>query len=226
MIAKLAIQHTPIGGKVIDIGVHRGQELFPLADHIGPQGHIWGFEANPDLSKQLEDRVIQEQRTNITIVNKGVYDRTDVLNFYNSPANDALSNTFEPSLVDDHNRRHPHIFRDPNLTVIKLPVVSLDEFFLDQKIDFIKCDAQGAEPRIIQGAQKLIKRSKPAMIYEWEGSVTDQESVEAYNFLTEIGYDLFRITHAGPVAIKKPEDMFCSIYVAFDILCVLTQQER
>lgn len=33
MIARLAIQHTPIGGNVIDIGVHRGQELFPLADH-------------------------------------------------------------------------------------------------------------------------------------------------------------------------------------------------
>lgn len=221
-ITQVCLEHVQAGSFVIDIGVHRGQELFPLADHIGPEGHIWGFEANPDLAKQLEDRVAQEQRTNVTIVNKGAYDRTGVLDFYNSPANDAMSNTFEATLVEHHNKQYPHIFRDPNLTVIQLPVVSLDEFFSDQKIDFIKCDAQGAEPRIIKGAEKLIRRCKPTMIYEWEGSVTDEESTQIYTFLVDVGYDLFRISNSALIPIEKDEDMFAHA-TFFDILCVFHQ---
>lgn len=219
-IVPLSIQHTPVGGYAIDIGVHQGQELFPIADHIGPTGHIWGFEPNPQLVQFVQNWALREQRSNITIVNKGVYDRTDVLDFYYSTANYALSNTFEPALVEDHNIRFPHIFTDKSTRIIKVPTVSLDDFFPHQKIDFIKCDAQGAEPKIIKGGEKLIRTHRPAMIFEWEKSITDQESVEVYHFLTGLGYKLSRITNNGLIEIQKPEDMFCSIHIMFDILCL------
>ena len=219
-LLELCKEHTQEGSMIVDIGVHWGQELFPLAEHIGTTGYIWGFEANQQLAFDLLAQVASRRLANVTIENLGVHSSSGVREFFLSPANDAASNTFEPALVEDHNRRHPGIFTDPGMKKVLVKTVSLDDYFQNQRIDFIKCDAQGSDPYIISGARRIITTWRPGMIYEWEGSVSDALSEESFTFLSAHSYHLYRIKGSELIEVRTAEDMYCSKYIKFDLLCL------
>lgn len=220
MILQLCLQHTKPGDFVVDIGVHRGQELFPMADHVGPNGHVWGFECNPDLVHLLSAKVQNEGRKNITLVEKGVYSHSTSLDFHNCPVNDYASSSFVQALVDVD--IYSHIFKASNKKIITIETISLDEYFGEQKIDFIKCDAQGADPFVIKGGTNLITKNKPIMLYEWEHGTADELGIETFHLLKGIGYKLYRYAtgNSGRVSeINKEEDMFIASHGSFDLFC-------
>ena len=47
-----------------------------------------------------------------------------------------------------------------------MPVLPLDCLNISEKIDFVKIDVEGAELRVLDGAQALIERSRPSMFVE------------------------------------------------------------
>jgi len=52
------------------------------------------------------------------------------------------------------------------LGTLELPGRPLDALCLDGPIDFIKCDTEGAEIQVLQGAQQLIQRERPWLLIE------------------------------------------------------------
>jgi FkbM family methyltransferase len=77
----------------------------------------------------------------IDVVNKGIWNKSESLSF-NSDLGSAS--------------------RIENEGTLKIEVVSLDES-LDEKIDFIKLDIEGAEKNAILGAKRIIIENKPVM---------------------------------------------------------------
>jgi hypothetical protein len=67
----------------------------------------------------------------------------------------------------------------------------LDEF-VDQEIDFIKIDVEGAEVDVIRGAKQLIHTRKPMLVIELHN--TEDEVREA---MSEFDYDLYPCGPAG-----------------------------
>lgn len=47
---------------------------------------------------------------------------------------------------------------------IKVETVSLNEYFKDKKVDFIKMDIEGQEKQALLGADKILKRDSPALL--------------------------------------------------------------
>ena len=51
-------------------------------------------------------------------------------------------------------------------STLRVPVVPLDSFGLDENIDFIKMDVEGYEPLVIKGATKTIEHNNPVILCE------------------------------------------------------------
>jgi len=74
--------------------------------------------------------------------------------------------------------------------MLKIEAVSLDGVFSkDQRIDFIKIDAECAEAIIFEGMRNILKNQKPALIIEFH----DDTGWAGRKILTDAGYQLFTL---------------------------------
>jgi FkbM family methyltransferase len=186
------------GMNVLDIGANVGFYSLLAAEKIGAQGSLTCFEANPDMS----DIVFQNLQINgfgspSHVDDKAVYSENIRLTF----------NIYEKFLGSSSlwaDLEHVVANRD---SIKKLTVegVTLDSFFpAGTRIDFIKIDAEGAEPFILKGAKRVLQ-DNPDVIIIMEFSppiiANAYESVEIfYNELRLIGFRIFRIEHDSSIS--------------------------
>ena len=72
--------------------------------------------------------------------------------------------------------------------------VTLDSYFekLSRRIAVIKCDVEGHELAVFQGAATILRRDKPALIFECEERHHRRYSNrEVFRYLTDLGYEGF-----------------------------------
>ena len=73
-----------------------------------------------------------------------------------------------------------------------MQVTSLDEYFdggEGKKIKLIKCDAEGHELEVFRGAENLLRRQHPHLLFECETRHRTGGSVnEVFSWLTALGY--------------------------------------
>jgi len=74
-------------------------------------------------------------------------------------------------------------------------VLPLDEHYRSERqISLVKIDTQGFESQVIKGAQSLLKKHKPVIIFEFEDHYHANPTVvrrELNDILKSLGYDLF-----------------------------------
>lgn len=86
-----------------------------------------------------------------------------------------------------------------------VPAISIDSFVSKRAIeyiDLIKCDAEGYELRILQGARQSLEQLRPKLLLEvtekWCARF-DYHPSELFAFLRQFDYDYLRITEEGQV---------------------------
>lgn len=179
------------GMTVVDIGSNIGYYSLLAADAIGPNGKLVCFEANPSLSSIVFHNLCLNGFQDRSIVeSKAVYSSSQKLQF-------KIYENYLGSSSLWGNDEQAEMYRD-KLTTVEVDSISLDEYFSDDEIvDVIKIDAEGAEPFIIQGAEKLIQRNpniliimefSPSAINHSLGSV-----VEFYNSIKSLGLNIMKI---------------------------------
>jgi len=129
---------------VISAGGLYGETAIWFADKVGPNGKVFSFEPLKKNIKIFKDNIIKNNLTDIiTIVDKGLWDKNETINF----------NLYDPD--------------DPfNSNGEKIQGVTLDHFVEKNKIDkidFIKMDIEGAELTALKGAEVTIKKFKPIL---------------------------------------------------------------
>ena len=95
----------------------------------------------------------------------------------------------------------------PSQSAIKVPVTSLDSVLpLDAKTQSMKIDVEGHEDKVLQGAFKTIKASRPIIFFECNPGNRAQ-SIET--FFRERDYSLFSLLNGKPKELSKlvPEDL-------------------
>lgn len=76
----------------------------------------------------------------------------------------------------------------------KVDVLVLDAYVKANniaKVDFIKCDVEGAELLVLKGAKEILKKDKPKMLLEISDGWTKRfgyRAIELMNFLCDMGY--------------------------------------
>lgn len=184
------------GDVVVDVGayVDGWYTLFP-ASIIGKSGHVYSFEPSTIYFDRLKENVVLNNFSNITLVNKGLSDKEDIIPFYVGAGASGM--------IKDHLKE----VKQKLLSEIMVKTTTLDQFVKEskiKKIDLIKIDVEGWEMKVLKGCEKTIKKMNyPDFIVEVVDDFLDSAGSsqnEIFKFLAFFGYKPYFFTHDG---IKK-----------------------
>ncbi len=152
-------QYIPVGGTVVDVGASLGDYTATFSEFVGSEGKVYAFEPNPPTFECLI--------WNMRIVDKVL----------SSDHGFGGIETFELGLggtigewgamiVDTNNiggsRIEPAEGGKVRMTTLDHWVVAIGL----PRLDFLKIDAEGWEPLILDGGKETINRFRPVMLIE------------------------------------------------------------
>lgn len=134
------------GDVVLDIGANIGYYTVLFARRVGPSGHVFAFEPEPNNFALLTKNVQMNGYTNVTLVNKAVSNTNGRLRLFISQGNNA-----------DHRVYDSQDGRD----CVEVESVRVDDYLADftRSINFIKMDIQGAVYSAAQGMTSLLRKN-------------------------------------------------------------------
>ncbi|VAW75583.1 methyltransferase FkbM [hydrothermal vent metagenome] len=173
------MQSLPLSGvTVIDVGANKGVYSYWMSRAVGPTGRVIAFEPQPELEKHLADVVGSFFLSNVEIVPHALSARPGdaVLYRRNVGSGDA---SFEAM---------------PGGEAIEVSCTTLDDYVAASGLDgiaYIKCDVEGHELAVMQGAEKTLKRWGPVLQVECHHREAAQGDL--FTFLSGLGYEGFFI---------------------------------
>ena len=77
----------------------------------------------------------------------------------------------------------------------KIKINVLDDYFNEntRRVDLIKLDCEGAELNVLKGANKLLSRDRPVVVFEIITNESSSNCHDFINFFTSLKYELFEI---------------------------------
>jgi FkbM family methyltransferase len=173
--------HVRGGTVAIDVGAHKGGYTYWLARGVGPKGHVYAFEPQPRLARQLQ-RLFAPAR--VTVENAAVSDRAGVMRLHvpadGRPSPGASLEATGTAMAAGHS--------------IEVRVIMLDDYLADlprrgRTVSILKCDVEGHELRVFRGAEKLLRRDRPVLLFECEERHHAGRPVgDVFAYLESLGY--------------------------------------
>ena len=186
------------GDHVLEIGGHVGYYTLGMAHKVGPQGSVTTFEANPRLAGLARRSV----RFN------GYADRVDIRQQAVSDQSGRLRFTLSRQFGGGGHIYISECALGPDAEVIEVEAVRIDDLDLPD-IKLIRIDAEGSEPLILRGAEKLLQKPDIVLCIEWDlvQMASRSDPVEFANWLADQGFAFWRITTSGDLAAVDPADL-------------------
>jgi FkbM family methyltransferase len=167
------------GDVVLDLGGCYGDTALYFATKSGDSGKVYTFEFIPNnvdiLRKNLALNPSLEKR--VTVVEHPVSDKSDVKVYYQDfgPASHISAEPFEAQTGET-------------------TTLTIDDFvdrYQIQKVDFIKMDIEGSEPRALAGAERTIRRFRPVLAVAIYHSMDDFGDIPAWISSLGLPYDYY-----------------------------------
>ncbi|MDY6781651.1 MAG: FkbM family methyltransferase [Cyanobacteriota bacterium] len=189
---------------VVEAGANRGYYTLLFSHIVGKNGEVHGFEPVPPTFKQLSRHLARNQVfDNIHLNNLAVGDCTQKVNIHQPDDDDGQSSLVIHSHGSWANRK--------TLTRYECNMTKLDDYtrnHLPNKLDFIKCDIEGAELLFLKGATETLKRYHPMIYlevcYQWTKDF-DYEPKDIIEFLRPLGYSHFYWVDRQLQMLNNPE---------------------
>lgn len=188
------------GGIAFDIGANFGWYTTLFSRILGDRGKVHAFEPIADTFKVLETNCVMNRCANVNLNNcalGNVQARSSIYYFPGQPSGNAS------------------LFKPPNASATELTcdLTTLDAYMVrqpSQRCDFIKCDAEGAEMAIVQGARNVLQTNKPAILLELNARALALAGYSPSDLLCEIrkygGYRFVRLdSETGCRTIDNPK---------------------
>jgi FkbM family methyltransferase len=144
------------GSTVLDIGGHIGIYSRLFSRLVGPSGRVIVFEANPENVEVLRRNLRRRKYRNVEIVWAAVSDSDGSAALHVSPGHS--NHSLLPGYTDTN-------------TVVEVPAMTIDCFLKKRRIariDFVKCDTEGAEPLVIRGMEQTLRNAAElGMLFEY-----------------------------------------------------------
>lgn len=136
-------------GGFVDCGAFQGDTLDYFMNQVGNAAYkYWAFEADEYNYNVLKRKCYDSNWKDVEIHKLAVWDKKDTLFFEN---NDVMGNV--AGKIAEENAGQG----------IVVNADSLDNIIMNEKVDFIKMDIEGAELNALKGAEKLIRSYKPIL---------------------------------------------------------------
>lgn len=181
------------GMTIVEVGANIGYFTTLMAGRVGNGGLVIACEANPEVFALLRDNVnLNGFRERCRLHALAAVDVEGQVTFHvleKLHGSGCLAG-FDQVLLDQFgDRSRP----------ITVPAARLDDLVGDRRVDLIRMDAEGSEPRIIAGAWRLVQDHRPGVITEYSPVMIKRSGGDPGAFLdrfTAIGYRI-RLIDAG-----------------------------
>jgi FkbM family methyltransferase len=183
------------GDVFVDIGANVGHFSMLAAHLVGPEGTVIAFEPLPTNCELIRLSMAENQFDNIRLYPYAVAEQAQIIEMLaeGTQSNARLAQT------NDLGRKGARKW--------SIEAVVLDDFLADlPRIDLVKLDIEGAEPRAWQGMRQLIQCHRPYIVSEFFPDfirLTSQIRPESFlEMLQQDGYELFVLTSAEETPTK------------------------
>ncbi len=168
------------GEVIVDLGANIGYYTLIFARLVGEKGRVYAFEPDPENFALLKKNVEINGYKNVVLVQKAVSNLTGKTRLYLSDEN-----------VGDHQIFDSKFGRKS----IEIETVSLDDYFKDEAVDFVKIDIQGAEQAALEGATKFLQNNKPKIVTEFCPKLLNLSHGDAGKYLDilETNFNLYDV---------------------------------
>lgn len=145
---------------------------------------VYAFEPIPDTYQLLKKNVMLNNVKNINLFNIGFSDKNESLTFYCAPFSSASASA-------------RNITEHPESKQIISQAEKMDDFFTKydlEKLDFVKCDVEGAELLVYRGGLETLKKYHPIvfteMLRKWSKKFGYNPN-DIIELFTDLGYRCF-----------------------------------
>jgi len=179
------------GCVVVDVGANIGYYTLLAAKLMGDKGLVYSIEPEPVNYKNLVRNVELNNMANVVTLNIAAGEVEGIATLYLSESSGSHSTIFS---------------RGGDCGAIEVPIKPLDSV-IPSRVDVIKIDTEGADLRVLRGAEKIITTYHPTILVEcWEeGLIKAGGGIEAlWDFLQGHNYhDITMADEAKVVLISK-----------------------
>jgi FkbM family methyltransferase len=180
------------GDTVFDVGANFGVFTVLFSDLVGPQGSVHSFEPVPPTFARLTDTVLQEARYPNIVINAKACSQLEGTSEITVPGGDLGQASMRSHAVGSW-------ATSSHVETFSIPTIRMDDYVAERglsRLDFIKCDAEGAELLVLKGAESVLRKFEPILHLEVsEGWIRDfgYGSSDLLDFLENAGYSRFLI---------------------------------
>src|SRR5882757_8240892 len=155
-VQKALVEHVRPGMTFYDVGANIGFFSLMAARLVGPQGRVVSFEADPEIAARLRENLARNQFAHAQVEEKAVWSEPSVVSFAR----------VDPNASPDRGLGHVAT-NGSTADTITVEAVSLDQYVESHSApDFLKCDVEGAELAVFQGAAKLLSGKQTIFLVE------------------------------------------------------------
>ncbi|MCS7287387.1 MAG: FkbM family methyltransferase [Anaerolineae bacterium] len=159
-LARFFIRSLRPDAWVLDIGAYIGQYTL-LAAKYALYGQVIAFEPHPESFARLQAHVARNHLSNVLAFQEAVGEGKGMLPL-------VLSGQASDSALCPQSQAGMR-----SADAIEVKVTSLDEFVQEQglpRVDLVKIDVEGAEGKVLRGAERILKEFCPLLIVEIDRS--------------------------------------------------------
>jgi FkbM family methyltransferase len=170
----------------VDVGANRGVYAYLMSVRVGSRGHVHAVEPFPENGARL--RTIARRRGNITVHAVAASDRPGA-GVLQIPVHDGHRIDALASLEPDE------ALTQDSCTV---PLCPLDELLEgERRISIVKCDVEGHEQRVFEGAARILDHDRPIVFTEVEQRHRRDPIENTFTFFGAAGYRGWYVAGGG-----------------------------
>ena len=190
------------GDQVLDIGAHAGWYTRVLSKAVGPEGRVYSFEPIPPTFALLSFCVRCLRMRNVVLFNYAASRESGRAMMTVPEYPTGGENFYQASLVAEAGAA-------ASLRRVAVELRAVDSVLpaSARPIAFIKCDVEGHEAEVLEGAARTIERDRPALCIEVTGD-PDAVGLSSHQIVSSLagwGYEPYWLD-VGHLVRRRPGD--------------------